>query len=182
MRPPALTETEASTCSNTASPWSLILQVKPTRMKESPKQHNGAAPSAAGGLLLQLLAESFADLRFSAICGCWSGMVLQSAASPLPAPTPAHSNGSRGAAAAARAAPPGGGRDTVGRAGGIHQQQQLGGGSSIQASIQHQQQWEHQSKPSQLPVTTDCIKRSSNSALSHLCLIRQFNCMVNNKT
>ena len=106
-QPPELTETEASTCSNAASPWSLILQVKPTRMKESPKQHNGAAPSAAGGLLLQLLAESFADLRFSAICGCWSGMVLQSAASPLPAPTPAHSNGSRGAAAAAaQAAPP----------------------------------------------------------------------------
>ena len=55
----------------------------------------------------KLWQESFADLRFSAICGCWSGMVLQSAASPLPAPTPAHSNGSRGAAAAAaQAAPP----------------------------------------------------------------------------
>ena len=72
---------------------------------------NGAAPLPPGGmLLLQLLAESFADLRFATICGCWSGMVLQCAASPLPAPTPAHSNGSRGAAAAAQAAPPGGTR------------------------------------------------------------------------
>ena len=121
---------------------------------------NGAAPLPPGGmLLLQLLAGSFADLWFATICGCWSGMVLQCAASPLPAPTPAHSNGSRGAAAAARAAPPGGGRDTVGRAGGIQLQQQLGDGS-IQAAAA--------SKPSQHRVTSNCIKRSSKSAIIHL--------------
>ena len=78
-------------------PLSLILQVKPPvcgiRFRPVADTITSCCSCTFGRM-----SFGFANLWFSAICGCWSGMVLQCAASRLPAPTPAHSNGRAAAA------------------------------------------------------------------------------------